>query len=191
MANAFALNIKSTRWVVRLVHTNLNYCHRCGDYLSTRRIEGRQRHWCQSCESPIYSNPKPCAGVFVVKEDRVLLIKRTRPPGVGTWSVPAGYLEVDEPPQVAAIRELNEETNVSASRTDLSLLDTQFVTHPDGTTVIVIVYYVSYSNTSGTITSGDDAAAATFFSQTAIESGEVTIESGYRPIALKAIDEFE
>jgi hypothetical protein len=50
---------------------------------------------------------------------------------------------------------------------------------------------VSYSNTSGTITGGDDAAAATFFSQTAIESGEVTIESGYQSIALKAIDEFE
>ena len=131
------------------MHTNLNYCHRCGDHLSTRRIEGRRRHWCQSCESPIYSNPKPCAGVFVVKEDRVLLIKRTRPPGVGTWSVPAGYLEVDEPPQVAAIRELNEETNVSASRTDLSLLDTQFVTHPDGTTVIVILYYVHTRTPAG------------------------------------------
>ncbi|ERG90037.1 MAG: ADP-ribose pyrophosphatase [Haloquadratum walsbyi J07HQW1] len=173
------------------MQVNLNYCHRCGDHLSTRRIEGRQRWWCQSCESPIYSNPKPCAGVFVIKDHHVLLIKRTRPPGVGTWSVPAGYLEVDEPPQVAAVRELREETNVSASQTDLSLLDTQFVTHPDGTTVIVIIYYISYSNTSGIISSGDDAAAATFFSQTAIESGEVTIESGYQSIALKAIDKFE
>ena len=80
---------------------------------------------------------------------------------------------------------------MNASRTDLSLLDTQFVTHPDGITVIVIIYYASYSNASGTVTSGDDAAAATFFSQTAIESGEVTIESGYRSIVLKAIDEFE
>jgi hypothetical protein len=71
------------------------------------------------------------------------------------------------------------------------LLDTQFVTHPDGTTVIVIIYHIAYSNTSGTISSGDDAAAATFFSQTAIESGEVTIESGYQSIALKAIDKFE
>ena len=126
-----------------------------------------------------------------MKDRHVLLIKRTRPPGVGTWSVPAGYLEVDEPPQVAAVRELREETNVSASRTDLSLLDTQFVTHPDRTTVIVILYYVSYSNTSGIVSSGDDAAAAAFFSQTEINSGEVGIESGYRSIALEAIDESE
>lgn len=105
--------------------------------------------------------------------------------------VPAGYLEVDKPPRTTAVREVREETNMSASQADLSLFDTQFVTHPDGTIVIVVLYCVSYSDTSGVVVSGDDAATSTFLSQAGIESDEFRIESGYQSIASKSIDEFK
>ena len=90
-----------------------NYCPDCGTALEGRRIEGRERRYCDRCERPVYRNPKPCSGVLVVDgQDRTLLVKRTEPPAAGSWSVPAGYLEADEPAPAAAIRELGEETGL-------------------------------------------------------------------------------
>ena len=86
------------------------FCPACGTGLTDRRVEGRDRRFCPACERPVYRNPKPCAGVLVVDGGRLLLVERTEPPAVGAWSVPAGYLEADEPPRAAAARELREET---------------------------------------------------------------------------------
>ena len=90
--------------------------------LIDKQVEERTRRYCQQCEQPIYQNPKPCAGVLVVDErECVLLVKRTEPPAPGAWSIPAGYLEADEPPRQAAVRELYEETNVAVSKGDITL----------------------------------------------------------------------
>ena len=70
----------------------IKFCPRCGAELVRRWIEGRKRNFCKECNRPLYQNPKPCAGVLVVDGVEVLLIERTQPPAVGSWSVPAGYL---------------------------------------------------------------------------------------------------
>lgn len=53
--------------------------------------------------------------------DHVLLIRQYRhPAGAHLWELPAGLLDVpDEPPQVAAARELHEETDLEAARWDV------------------------------------------------------------------------
>jgi len=43
----------------------------------------------------------------------VLLIERAREPYRGRWAVPGGFVEIDEPLDHAARRELEEETNIS------------------------------------------------------------------------------
>ncbi len=59
------------------------------------------------------------ASACVWREGKVLLVQRGQPPGAGFWSLPGGKLEPGEEPIVAAVRELREETGLSA---DLSIL---------------------------------------------------------------------
>ncbi|MBW2108265.1 MAG: NUDIX hydrolase [Deltaproteobacteria bacterium] len=56
--------------------------------------------------------PRVGVGAFVFKDDRVLLVKRGRPPGKGLWAIPGGLVNLGETLQEAAERELREETSV-------------------------------------------------------------------------------
>ena len=155
------------------------YCPHCGTSLTTRYAEGRSRRYCPDCDRLLYRNPKPCAGVFVVEGKRVLLVRRTEPPDVGSWSIPAGYLEWNEPPRKAAVRELAEETGLETSSQTIQLLDTEFVEHPDGTCVLVVIYVVSRTKTTGEPTAGSDADEARFWTVGELEQKGESIETGH------------
>lgn len=51
-------------------------------------------------------------GLVVLKCDHVLLVRRGKPPNVGSWTLPGGAQEVGETVEEAARRELLEETGV-------------------------------------------------------------------------------
>jgi 8-oxo-dGTP diphosphatase len=55
-----------------------------------------------------------CVGVICFREQDVLLIQRGTPPRKGEWSIPGGRIEAGESEIEAALRELNEETGVTA-----------------------------------------------------------------------------
>lgn len=89
-----------------------HFCLMCGTPMETRQLEGRQREQCPSCGWVYYQHLKLGAGVLVVQEGRLLLLKRAYHPWKGAWNLPAGYVEVDETPEQAAIREVQEETGL-------------------------------------------------------------------------------
>jgi ADP-ribose pyrophosphatase YjhB (NUDIX family) len=54
-------------------------------------------------------------GTVVFKGDDVLLIRRARDPGAGTWSLPGGKQELGETVAATAAREVREETGIEIS----------------------------------------------------------------------------
>jgi ADP-ribose pyrophosphatase YjhB (NUDIX family) len=51
-------------------------------------------------------------GVVVLRDDSVLLVRRGKPPNIGSWTLPGGAQELGETAEAAARRELLEETGI-------------------------------------------------------------------------------
>lgn len=64
---------------------------------------------CPDCGFVQYENPKVVVGSVTRWQGRVLLCRRSIPPRKGFWTLPAGYLELNETSTAGAIREAWEE----------------------------------------------------------------------------------
>jgi len=71
--------------------------------------DDRLRLTCPDCGYIAYENPKVVVGAVCVWEDKFLLCKRAIPPKLGYWTIPAGYLELNETFAEGAAREAWEE----------------------------------------------------------------------------------
>jgi ADP-ribose pyrophosphatase YjhB (NUDIX family) len=60
------------------------------------------------------ARPFLAVSVAVVREDRVLVAERLKPPGAGVFTLPGGMVETGETLAEAGLRELMEEVGVSA-----------------------------------------------------------------------------
>ena len=90
-------------------------CARCGRPVTRRPpTTTRPKHIeCPRCRYVIYDYPRPAAGVLVVRDASVLLVRRVHRPRIGFLDVPGGFMEANESIEGAARRELREETGLS------------------------------------------------------------------------------
>ena len=111
--------------------------------------------------------PVVAVGVVCLKPPgEVLLIRRTKAPNAGAYSLPGGRLEFGETLAAGALRELHEETGVTAELLGLiDVVDGLFDRAPDGQPAMhyVLVDYAARW-TGGSPKAGDDAAEAVFVS---------------------------
>jgi 8-oxo-dGTP diphosphatase len=91
--------------------------------------------------------------------DRLLLIRRRHPPFAGQFALPGGFVDYGETTEVAAHRELMEETGLKARDLHLVGVYSDPARDPRGHT-IGIAYLTTIED--GTPTAGDDAAEAEF-----------------------------
>ncbi len=89
----------------------MKYCSNCGHALEFKIPAGdnRLRGVCQQCDFIHYVNPKIVAGTIPIWGDSVLLCKRAIEPRKGYWTLPAGFMEMQETASEAAMRETWEE----------------------------------------------------------------------------------
>ncbi len=72
-----------------------------------------ERDVCTTCGYIHYVNPKIVTGSIVRHQGRILLCRRAIEPRVGFWTLPAGFMEVGETAEQAAMREAREEANAA------------------------------------------------------------------------------
>ncbi len=121
------------------------------------------------------------AGVGAIVFDergRVLLIRRAHAPAAGTWSLPGGHVEPEEPTALAAEREVLEETGlqVRAERH----LETVRIEH-EGFDYTIDEYLCALPPDAPAPRAGDDAADVRWAAQSELEA------LGVSPLTLRVI----
>ncbi|HEY1300762.1 MAG TPA: NUDIX hydrolase [Stellaceae bacterium] len=71
--------------------------------------DNRERMVCAECGFILYDNPKIVVGSVARWGERILLCRRSIEPRLGFWTLPAGYLELNESASAGAEREAWEE----------------------------------------------------------------------------------
>ena len=99
----------------------MKFCNQCGAEVVGKVPAGdkRLRYVCISCEAIHYQNPKIVAGCIPEHEGKVLLCKRAIEPRYGYWTLPAGFMELEETSLEAALRETLEEANARVTVSEL------------------------------------------------------------------------
>jgi 8-oxo-dGTP diphosphatase len=110
--------------------------------------------------------PQPAVGTVCFRGEDVLLIRRGTKPLAGDWSMPGGRIEFGERAEAAALRELAEETGITARL--VGLVDVVDAIFTSRTTGAVARHYLLFDYAavwvSGEPVAGDDADHAEWIS---------------------------
>jgi ADP-ribose pyrophosphatase YjhB (NUDIX family) len=141
--------------------TLMEYCPRCGQALEEREAFGRLRPVCPGCGHVVFRGPKLAAGALVVRAGTILLNQRDIDPGIGKWGLPAGFVDLGERVEDAAIREVKEETGL-----DICLEDVLGV-YSDVERGVALVIYCA-RECGGELIVGHETRAVGFFAPDAL-----------------------
>ncbi len=95
---------------------------------------------------------------LIIKNQKILLIKRGGIPFKGFWAIPGGHLDFNETAEQGVIREIKEETNLTV--TSLKLFGIYSNPQRDPKQIVSAVYLVK---TKGRPKAQDDAVGFKFF----------------------------
>jgi len=104
-------------------------------------------------------------GALMVRQGRVVLIKRGKTPLLGEWSIPGGLLELGETTRQGAEREALEETGLVVRATELLGVFDRIV--PDADRVLYHYVLIDFlcEVVSGELRASGDAADARWFTR--------------------------
>jgi 8-oxo-dGTP diphosphatase len=122
-----------------------------------------------------YSHPRPaltvdCVVFGIDEEDlKVLLIRRAQAPYAGAWALPGGFVNVDEPLEEAARRELEEETGITCHYLE-QLYTFGGVNRDPRDRVVSVAYYALVNLRDHRVQAATDAREAAWFSVADVNS---------------------
>ncbi len=95
-----------------MLRTPIQHCKQCGSKVVYRLPDDgdtKERAVCTVCHTVHYENPLNVVGTVPYWGQKVLLCKRNIEPRKGKWTLPAGFMELDETTSEGAARETDEE----------------------------------------------------------------------------------
>ena len=95
-----------------MLKTPIKHCKNCGNTVVYRLPDDgdtKERAICTACQTVHYENPLMVVGTVPHWGERVLLCKRNIEPRWGKWTLPAGFMELNETVAEGAARETVEE----------------------------------------------------------------------------------
>ncbi len=111
-------------------------------------------------DNRLYPNqPIPAVSAVVIRDGRVLMIKRANEPNKGKWSIPGGRLELGETTFEAARREVTEECGIEIKIVRLLNVASTIIRDNTGRVMyhyVLIDYLAEY--VSGEVIARSDAA---------------------------------
>jgi 8-oxo-dGTP diphosphatase len=108
----------------------------------------------KSRQATVAPRPEVAVGAVVVRDGRLLLVRRGRGVGVGLWSLPGGRVEPGETLDAAVRRELAEETGLQVRVGPLCGIAERI----NDQAHYVILDFWADADARGTAVAGDDAA---------------------------------
>lgn len=96
-----------------------HFCVDCGAPLVLKTIEGHQLEACPNDDFVLWHDPKVVSAVIVEGDGGVVLGRRAIEPGYGLWCLPGGFVNSDEAPAAAAVRECMEEIGAKVELSEL------------------------------------------------------------------------
>jgi 8-oxo-dGTP diphosphatase len=115
-----------------------HFCVRCGSPLVIKVFEGRELEACPNDDFVLWRDPKVAAAIVVEAEGGVVLGRRAIEPGYGLWCLPGGFVNDDESPAEAVVRECREE--IGAAVEVESVLDVYHGPKTTAPSIVVIAY---------------------------------------------------
>ena len=116
-----------------------------------------------------YEYPRPAVTVDAIvfwlqpQDLQVLLIKRKKEPFKDCWSFPGGFMDMDETPEAAVVRELEEETGLQVK--DVVQIGAFGALNRDPRHRTISIGYLSVlTDPASEVKGSDDAAEACWFS---------------------------
>ncbi|QIG81773.1 NUDIX hydrolase [Sphingosinithalassobacter tenebrarum] len=123
----------------------------------------------------------------VLREGRILLVRRANPPDAGRWGFPGGKIESGETIEQAAIRELYEETAIRGEAVEVfTAVDAFDHDEHGGLRRHFILVAVLCRWCSGEAVAGDDALEAEWFDLEALGTARLALSLNVGEVALQA-----
>ena len=149
--------------LIKAWERQMKFCSKCGATLSYRIPPGdnRLRYICDECQTVHYTNPKVVVGCIPVWEEAVLLCRRAIEPGLGKWTLPAGYLENGETAEQGAVRETLEEAGAAVEIVQpYALFNLTYIDH---------IYFMFYARMlTPDFTPGEESLSVKLFNEAEI-----------------------